>query len=125
MKKHVENEHKSDSNGVRFEWGLCGKFAKPLYRQLNEAISINNEPIENIMSTKNEYFHLDVKKIKMNNDNSKYQCKYCGRVCASAIHMTQHENEFHTEYQCHTCEYKAFGKKDLMGHKMAEHQINK
>ena len=61
----------------------------------------------------------------MNNDNSKYQCKYCGRVCDSAIHMTQHENEFHTEYQCHTCEYKAFGKKDLMGHKMDKHQINK
>ena len=40
MHRHIMNEHGGQSCGVEFEWGIIGKFVKPLERQISEAIYI-------------------------------------------------------------------------------------
>ena len=124
MFKHIKNEHSSNSNNVTFEWGLCGKFVKPLYRQLNEAININNMSMNNVLNTKSEYFHTDVKRIKLNNKNREYQCNYCGRVVETSNELEKHLTDNHQQFTCIHCSYKSFGEIDMKYHTTAKHQIN-
>ena len=42
MKKHIDAEHGGNKDGIKFTWKVMMKNKKPLKRQLNEAVNINN-----------------------------------------------------------------------------------
>ena len=124
--KHILKEHDGNSHNVEFEWGITGKFVKPLYRQINEAISIEKMSIEECLNSKQEYFHQDVKRVSLNNVNTRYQCNFCGMKCQSLVDLKQHEKLVHVRYQCgdQNCDYISFGEKDLKYHKTQVHNSN-
>ena len=123
MNKHILNEHEGNPHDVEFVWGITGKYVKPLYRQLNEAISIENTPMEECLNSKQEYFHQNVKRIGLHNVENKIQCIHCSRKFDSENDLNKHEILVHTRYQCEdpSCDYKSFGEKDLKIHKTIAH----
>ena len=62
---------------------------KPLERQLNEAICIENTSIQSSLNSKVEYFHQNVKKIGI----AEYQCNSCGRKLENEVALEQHKNK--------------------------------
>ena len=43
MLRHIEKEHDVKVEEINFEWDVTGSFAKPLLRQLSEAISLKKK----------------------------------------------------------------------------------
>ena len=121
MYKHILTAHKESPHEVKFEWGITGKFVKPLYRQLNEAISIENKSIEETLNSKNEYFHQNVKRIGLNNLENKYQCNYCSRWLESESELQHHKKLMHIRYKCQMCDYISFGERNLTDHQNIVH----
>ena len=98
--KHINKEHRNNPQNVEFDWGVCGKFSKPLYRQLQEAICINNESTDDSLYTKTEYAHLNVNRVKLNSCENKHQCNKRGRFLKSEGELTKHKNDIQTQFQC-------------------------
>ena len=121
--KHINKEHKDNPHNVKFDWGVCGKFAKPLYRQLNEAININSESMGDILNSKNEYFHLNINRVKLNRSENAQQCNKCGRMLKSEEELSKHENDIPIQFQCRICDYLSFGEKDLVSHMKMKHDL--
>ena len=87
-----------------------------MYRQLNEAISIENQSIGERLNSKNEYFHQDIRKFGLNKMDNSHQCNYCNKQCETVSDLHQHERAFHIRYSCQSCDYKSFGERDLKSH---------
>ena len=121
MYKHIQSEHKENPHEVQFEWGIVGKFVKPLYRQLNEAIDIENKSIKVNLNSKNEYFHQDVKKLGLQNHENKFQCEYCSRWLESESELQNHKKLMHIRYKCLMCDYLSFGERNLKDHQNIVH----
>ena len=94
-------------------------------RQFDEAINIEDNPKENSLNSKKEYFKHEVKRLGLNKYDMKEQCNYCGRMFKSILEMEDHEKDIHIAYKCDVlkCEYQSIGKKDLKYHKIAAHKI--
>ena len=120
MYKHILNEHEGKSHGVNFEWGIVGKFVKPLERQLSEAICIEKTPMQESLNTKQEYFHHNVRRIGFN--ENEHQCNYCSRRVQSVVELEKHENHVHIRLNCNKFDYVSFGKRDLKEHTDMKHE---
>ena len=70
--------------------------------------------------TKNEYFHLDVRRVKL--ENKTYTCKNCGIQVKSYDELQKHQKDMHTQYVCDKCEYESIGQKDLFYHNKYMHE---
>ena len=116
MHKHIIKEHGGNQQTVEFEWGISGKFAKPLYRQLKEAICIESQSITESLNSKNEFFHQDIRRVGLHKMDNKNQCNYCSKFCESESDLHQHEKYFHIRYKCQKCDYVSFGERDLKSH---------
>ena len=120
MYRHIQEEHEGNIKNAEFEWGICGKFVKPVERQLSEAINIERASIAECLNSKMEYFHHNVRKIAMSNAE-KEQCNSCGRKFESVNDLNDHNKQFHMRFKCSQCEYISFGEKDIKSHKIIVH----
>ena len=116
MYKHIMKEHKDQQHEVQFEWGINGKFVKPLERQLNEALCIEKTSMKESLNSKHEYFHHNVRKIGLSSVEQTQQCEYCSRKFQSISELENHEKHFHIRYKCQECDYMSFGMIDLKDH---------
>ena len=65
MLKHVNKDHDGDKDNVKFSFKVLKKHTKPLERQLDEAVNINNKkPAENI-NTKYEFNSQNLTKFRL------------------------------------------------------------
>ena len=122
MHKHILKEHDGNTHGIEFEWGVVGKFVKPLERQLNEAISIEQTPIENNLNSKQEYFHHNVRRIGFKNMETEHQCNQCSRMFNSRSELEKHDKHVHMRIKCKKCDYLSFGERDLNEHTDMKHE---
>ena len=66
--------------------------------------------------SKKEYFHHNVRKIGLNDEEKTFQCDYCSRKFESVFELENHEKHVHIRYKCKKCDYLSFGKRDLQDH---------
>ena len=124
MYKHILTNHKANQNEVKFDWQINGHFKKPLQRQLDEAVNIENIPKELSLNSKSEYYKHNVKRISINKEELKEQCNYCGRMFKEVLEVENHEKDFHMRYKCASCVYEAYGQKDLKQHVKIVHETS-
>ena len=123
MYRHIMKEHKENVHDVHFEWGIIGKFVKPLERQLNEAICIEKTTMRESLNSKKEYFHHNVRKIGFNEAESEHQCNHCSRMFNSMVELQKHDKYIHMRMKCKHCDYISFGERDLKEHTGMKHEI--
>ena len=116
MHKHILEEHNNQPYGVEFEWGIVGKFVKPLERQLSEALCIEETPMHESLNSRKEYFHHDVNRIGLIENQRTEECDYCSRKFETMIDLEKHEKQVHIRYKCKLCDYLSFGNRDLKYH---------
>ena len=121
MYKQILGEHKNQPHGVEFEWGIVGKFVKPLERQLSEALCIEETPMHEGLNSRKEYFHHNVKRIGLTDDQRSEQCDYCSRKFETITDLEKHEKLVHIRYKCQHCDYLSFGDRDLKYHTDESH----
>ena len=122
MNKHVIHEHEGNTDGVKFDWRIVGKFKKPLPRQLTEAIKIDNKTNDESLNTKTEYFQHTTKRLGIEGREDKEECAFCGRKFGRIKELQEHEKDFHTKNTCTICKKDFFGKKSLMYHIEDKHK---
>ena len=93
MHKHILEEHNNQPCGVEFEWGIVGKFVKPLERQLSEALCIEETPMHESLNSRKEYFHHDVNRIGLIENQRTEECDYCSRKFETMIDLEKHEKQ--------------------------------
>ena len=72
------------------------------------------------MNNKVEYFKNKTSKINIY--HAKLTCYVCARKFQSEDELKNHEDMFHTRYNCENCPYISFGKKDINQHKNLQHK---
>ena len=76
-----------------------------------------------ILNSKNEYFHLNINKVKLNRSENAQQCNKCGRMLKSEEELLKHENDIHVQFQYGICDYLSFGQEDLFSHMKMKHNV--
>ena len=76
-----------------------------------------------ILNSKNQYFHLNVNRVKLNRSENAQQCNKCGRMLKSEEELSKHDNDIHVQFKCQICDYLTFGKKDLVSHMKMKHVV--
>ena len=54
--KNIQETHKDEENQVRFKMKITGRFKKPMIRQLDKAIRIQNKDPKTLLNSKKEYY---------------------------------------------------------------------
>ena len=116
-------EHGGKCDEVQFEWGIVGKFPKPLTRQLNEAICIEKKTDDQNLNSKYEYFKQNIRRIDINKEENEVQCEFCSRIFRKVSELEDHEKYVHIRYKCTNCSYLSFGEKDLVEHRNSTHSV--
>lgn len=107
MFKHMNAEHADSNENVNFKWKILRKFMKPLQRQIYEANTISNMPDNVLLNSKQEFNHMNTKKICMKSSLEKhFQCNNCGGKFPTKNHFEQ----FYESIKCSSCQYEAIGK---------------
>ena len=117
MLRHINAEHVNEKEEVNFTWKILKKFHKPLQRQIFEANTINNMSENVLLNSKQEFNHLNTKKLQLRKPSEKtFQCNTCGGRFGDSSSLTEHNEKFHKYVQCSSCSYKAIGTTDLKYH---------
>ena len=120
MYKHMKNEHDNlTRQECEFRWTVVKKFKKPMQRQLSEAISIDSENSEHLLNLKNEYFKANIKGIDL--CRKQFICTHCSRISENSTVLNEHIMQFHKQYDCEKCDYRAFGLDSLKRHREEKH----
>ena len=117
MRKHIQTDHTNEN--CEFAWSVMSTFQKPMLRQLTEAVHINNTEAAELLNMKTEYFHNDIKGVRLNNND--HTCRQCSRTFSVKSEFIEHFEAVHRRMKCKQCNYVSFGNRDLKLHTENRH----
>ena len=79
IRKHIEEEHPSNKDEIKFSWKIIKKHKKPLQRQLHEAVRIKHKCEGESLNSKYEYLSQRINRINIENKHKFFIVKHVGR----------------------------------------------
>ena len=124
MMKHVNKDHNGNKDEAEFDWKVLKKHRKPIQRQLQEAVRIQNKTEEETLNSKSEYLGQRIRRLNIDNKTNQHYCQTCGYESSSVESITEHKEKFHDKVncECEACEYIAYGTRALREHEKESHE---